>query len=175
VEHPQRIYYNHFRVAAATRHGAAARAAVERAAEIVDERANRIGDAVLRDSYLVGLQVNRAIERAMAELPPRGRLRVHLARSDVPEHRRATPEETVPVIWTLDAGSEDTAIAAQEGRVSLRRHRILRLLAEAEQAGAAPTVADLAGALDVSVRTLCSDLSFLRGSGHTVRTRGGRA
>jgi predicted ATPase len=175
VEHPQRIYYNHFRVAAATRHGAAARAAVERAAEIVDERADRIGDAVLRNSYLAGPQVNRAIERAMAELPPRGRLRVHLARSDVPEHRRATPEETVPVIWTVDAGSQDTAIAEQEGRVSLRRFRILRLLAEAEQAGAAPTVADLAGALDVSVRTLCSDLSFLRGSGHTVRTRGGRA
>jgi len=43
----------------------------------------------------------------------------------------------------------------------------------AEAAGAAPAIADLAGALDVSPRTIRADLAALKRQGHTVRTRGG--
>jgi predicted ATPase/DNA-binding SARP family transcriptional activator len=175
VEHPQRIYYNHYRVARATRHWAAARAALEEAAHIVNERAERIDDPALRKTYRTGIRANRAIAEAAARLPPPGRLRVRLPRADTPAHRRPTADETVAVIWTIDAGREDTALAEQEGKVVLRHHRILRLLAEADAAGTLPTAADLAGVLDVSSRTIRNDMAILRREGHAVRTRGSRA
>ncbi len=174
VELPQRVYYNHFRVAEATRHWAAARAALENAARIVEERAQRIEDSALRATYRNGAPLHQVIVQAADNLPPPGRLRVRLPRADVPARRSPRPDETVPVVWTVDAGPEDSALAQRCGRVALRRHRILRLLAEAEAAGALPTVADLAGALDVSRRTIRSDLAALRRQGHTVHTRGRR-
>ncbi len=174
VEHPQRIYYNHLRVSRATRHWAAARTALTEAKRIVDTRAARIDDADLRTSYRTGLRVNRAILKAVAEQPPPGQLRVRLARVEVPAHRRPEPGERVAVTWTLNAGEEDAALAEQEGKVALRRHRILRLLSEAEAAGALPNVADLASVLDVSTRTIRSDLAALRAQGHPARTRGSR-
>lgn len=181
AESPPEIYYNHYRVAQATRHWAAARDALEEAANVLDERAKLISDSDWRESYRTGLRVNRAITEAIAEQPPLGCLRVRLARADVPAHRRPKPDEMVTLIWTVDAGDEDAALAEREGedkwhpKVALRRHRILRLLDEAESVGASPTVADLAGALDVSSRTIRSDLNALRDQGHPVRTRGSRA
>ncbi|MEA3397213.1 MAG: tetratricopeptide repeat protein, partial [Chloroflexota bacterium] len=175
AERPPEVYYNHFRVAEATRHWAAARAALEEAARIVDERAERIGDPAWQRKYRTGLMVNRAIAEAVAGQPPPGRLRVRLARAGTPAHRRPTPGEIVTVTWMIDAGEEDVALAGREGKVALRRHRLLRLLAEAEAAGARPTVADLAGGLDVSPRTVRADLAALRRQGHVARTRGHRA
>jgi len=175
AERPPEIYYNHFCVAESTRHWAAARAALEAAARIVDERAERIGDPVWQKKYRTGLMANRAIAEAVACQPPPGRLRVCLARAGTPAHRRPTAAETVTVTWTIDAGEGDAALAGREGKVALRRHRLLRLLAEAESAGALPTVADLAGGLDVSPRTVRADLIALRGQGHDAYTRGHRA
>ena len=175
VEHPQRITYNHFFVAAATRHWAAARAALEKAAQIVDERAERITAPAFQATYRDGLSVNRAIAEALAKQPSSGQLRVRLARADVAAHRRPAPDEIVTVIWTVNAGAVDAALAQRQGQIALRRHRILRLLDEAQDAGALPTVADLAGALDVSTRTLRTDLAALRDRGHPAHTRGSRA
>ncbi|MDY7078238.1 MAG: BTAD domain-containing putative transcriptional regulator [Chloroflexota bacterium] len=175
VEHPQRIYYNHSRLAEATRHWATARAALEEAARIVGERAERIDDPSLREKYLAGLRDNQAIAEAAACQPPPGQLRVCLARASAPAHRRPTPDEATIVIWTVDAGEKDAALARQGGKVALRRHRLLRLLAEAEAAGARPTVADLAGALAVSPRTIRADLAALRRQGYAANTRGHRA
>jgi tetratricopeptide (TPR) repeat protein len=175
AEQPPEVYYNHSCVAQATRHWAAARAALEGAAKIVDERAALIGDPAWRESYRSGLRVNRIICQTVAELPPPGQLRVRLAGADAPTHRRSTSDELVTVIWTVDAGEEDTALADGEGKVALRRHRLLRLLAEAAAADALPTVADLAGGLDVSPRTIRADLTALRRQGHPVRTRGTQA
>lgn len=174
-ECPPEVCYNHYRVARATRRWAAARAAIEKAARVLDERAALISDPVWRGQYRTGLRVNRAITEAMADQPPPGQLRVRLARADAPAHRRPNPEETVEVTWTVDAAEEDAALAEREGRVTLRRQRILRLLQQAQQAGALPAVADLAGALEVSSRTIRSDLSALREQGHAAPTRGHRA
>jgi len=168
------VYYNYYRVAEGTRRWAVARAALEEAAEIIAERAACISDPAWREKYRTGLRVNRAITETFAEQPPPGQLRVRLARADVPAYRQPTPEELITVIWTVDAGPEDAALAEREGKVALRRHRILRLLAEAEAAGALPTVADLAGALNVTPRTIRSDLTALRRQGHPIRTRGRR-
>jgi predicted ATPase/DNA-binding SARP family transcriptional activator len=172
TEQMPEIYYNHFCVAQATRHWAAARAALKGAAKIVDERTALISDPVWRESYRTGLRVNRVIIEALADQPPPGQLCVRLARADVPAHRRPTPDELVTVIWTVDAGEEDTALADGEGKVALRRHRLLRLLAEAAAADALPTVADLAGGLDFSPRTIRADLAALRRQGYSVCTRG---
>jgi tetratricopeptide (TPR) repeat protein/DNA-binding transcriptional ArsR family regulator len=170
VEYLQRVYYNHYRIAEATRHWFAARIALEKAQQIVEERAKLIDDAELGKKFLAGRPVNRAISEAVANLPKQGCLGVQLARADAPTHRRPTAEEMVPVIWTVDAGAEDAAVG--EGKVGLRRHRLLRMLAEAEAAGGLPTVVDLAGALDVSPRTIRGDLAALRDAGYTVSTRG---
>jgi tetratricopeptide (TPR) repeat protein len=172
VEYPQRIYCNHFRAAEATRHWSAARTALERAAAIIEQRAAQIEDIGLREQYLSGRSANRAIAGEMANLPPQGCLNVLLPRADAPAHRRPTSAEMVSVTWTVDAGAEDETVAESEGKVELRRQRLLRLLAEAEAAGGLPTVADLAGALDVSPRTIRSDLAALRKQGHAARTYG---
>ena len=172
VEHPYRIYYNHYRVAEATRHWAAARAALEEAGRIMAEQSERVHDPALRERFRVGHRVRRAIAEALAAQLPPGRLCVRLACADAPAHRRPTRDETVTVIWTVDGGEEDATMAERGDKVALRRHCILRLLAEAEAAGARPTVADLAAALEVSPRTIRADLAALRRRGHTVRTRG---
>jgi DNA-binding SARP family transcriptional activator/predicted ATPase len=168
VEHPQRIYYNHFLVAQATRHWAVARTALERAADSVEKHASRIDDPALRKSYLIGLRVNRAIAEAAAELPPPGCLRVRLPRADAPPHRRPAPDETVGLVWTLDTGEQDAAPVRQEGKVAARRRCILRLCAEAEASGASPRADDLAGALQVTPRTIRTDLAALHRQGHAV-------
>ena len=169
------IYYNHFCVAEATRHWAAARAAMEKAAHIVNERAALISDPAWREHYLSGLRANRIIADTIAGLPPAGQLRVYLARADVSAHRRPTADQLVTVIWTVDADEEDSDLAKREGKVALRRHRLLRLLGEANTAGALPAVADLAGALGFSPRTIRADLKALRRQGHAFLTRGTQA
>ena len=55
---------------------------------------------------------------------------------------------------------------------ALRRVRILRLLSEAIDQGAAATQEDLAQALHVSVRTIKRDCAFLQSEGTYVPTRG---
>jgi DNA-binding SARP family transcriptional activator/tetratricopeptide (TPR) repeat protein/DNA-binding transcriptional ArsR family regulator len=175
VEHPYRIHYNHSRVAAGTHRWSVARAALETAHTLMHEYAGRIGDPVLQQTYLTGRRANRAITTAAAALPRPGQLCVRLPRANAPARRRLTAEDTTEVIWTTDTGRADADLARQKGKVALRRHRLLRLLDEAEAAGARPTVADLAGALDVSPRTIRADLAALREKGYAVRTHGQRA
>ncbi len=172
IEHPQCVYYNHFCVAEATHHWTAARAALEKAARVVMERAEHIADPALRAKFLIETRSNRAITESLRTLPPAGCLRVRLASTDVPAHRSPAPEEMVALIWTVDAGCPDADAERQMGKLALRHHRLVRLLAEAEAAGAVPTVADLAGTLDVSSRTIRADLAALRRQGHSARTRG---
>jgi DNA-binding SARP family transcriptional activator len=85
--------------------------------------------------------------------------------------RSPSEDHHVEVIWTV-AAPEDERIS---GRVARRRHRVLRLLHEAAERSAAPTVEHLADALEVSARTIKRDLAALRAEGHDVRTRGSRA
>lgn len=66
------------------------------------------------------------------------------------------------VTWTVDAGPADAALLRAEGAVPLRRARLMRLLAEARAQGGSPRIADLAGVLHVSQRTIQRDLATLR-------------
>jgi len=95
---------------------------------------------------------------------------VRLARIGVPTGRPLRADEQVEVTWT-PAAPEDEAVS---GKAARRRQRLLRLLREAEEQGAAPTVNDLADALDVNRVTIKRDLAVLRGSGQSPHTRGSR-
>jgi tetratricopeptide (TPR) repeat protein len=100
------------------------------------------------------------------------RIWLRLASPKAPLGRPLRDEEYVEVLWTVDAGDEDEEVRRREGKVALRRRRILRLLEEAEAQGGAPTEYDLAAALDVTARTIRSDIAALRREGYRIATRG---
>ena len=75
--------------------------------------------------------------------------------------------DRIRILWTPDAGNSDELMLKQDGKVVLRRQRILRLFGEAAQQGAAPTKDEIAAVLEVSVRTIRSDLQALQAMGHT--------
>ncbi len=95
---------------------------------------------------------------------------VRLPCASAPTGRPLRDDERVDVHWTVTE-PEDEDI---QGKVARRRRRLLRLLSEAKEQGAAPTVGDLALALSVSQSTIKRDLAALRQSGHRVNTRGSR-
>lgn len=79
---------------------------------------------------------------------------------------------TKPVLWTVDDGENDTAMLLSQGRQSLRRVRIQRLLDEAVAQGALASQEDLAHALEVSVRTIKRDCTALQQAGVWLPLRG---
>ncbi|MEA3341184.1 MAG: tetratricopeptide repeat protein, partial [Chloroflexota bacterium] len=111
------------------------------------------------------------LEERAAACPPPGRMRVRLPAASAPTGRPLRDDEYVTVTWTV-AVPEDKVIP---GKVTRRRHRLLRLLRQAAEQSAAPTAPDLAEALDVSARTIERDLAALRDAGHDARTRGSRS
>ncbi|MCB2223515.1 MAG: AAA family ATPase [Actinobacteria bacterium] len=122
-------------------------------------------------------------ERAMARVPAHARIAADwerrqpqvvampVAAIDAPGGRALRPDDRVEVHWTVSEPA-DERIA---GRIERRRHRIVRLLAEAAAQGAAPTVDDLAAALRSSTATIRRDLAALRAAGEEAATRGTRA
>lgn len=73
----------------------------------------------------------------------------------------------VTVTLTIDAGAQDVSVRAQGGIEALRRHRIVRLCAEAYSQQGLLTVEDLAyRLLNVGERTIQRDLAALRKEKH---------
>ena len=144
---------------------------LEQAYGILMAGADAIHDPELRSSFLENVRENQQIIAAykawQAGVRP---THVRLARADAPTGRPLGDDEWVEITWTLVA-PEDEAIS---GKVARRQHRLLRLLREAEEQGAAPTVDDLASALKVGRATIKRDLAAMRETGQTVRTRGSR-
>lgn len=101
-----------------------------------------------------------------------GQVRLIVARLDAPFGPPLAVSAKTEVTLTWDAGAEDMAVLAQEGREGLRRGRILRLLAEAVEQGGVLTQEDLAHVLQVDVRTIRRDICQLKAEGHTIDTRG---
>ncbi len=83
---------------------------------------------------------------------------------------RETP--SLEVTLTVDDGTEDCQVLRQYGSQALRRVRILRLLDEAVEQGAAATQEDLARVLNTSSRTIKRDFAELEKQGHYLATRG---
>jgi hypothetical protein len=93
-----------------------------------------------------------------------------IAAAGAPGGRLLGPDEKVEVTWTVSTPADDRI----PDRVDRRRHRLVRLVAEAEAQGGAPTIEDLATALGSSPATVRRDLAALRASGRHIETRGTR-
>ncbi len=108
---------------------------------------------------------------AIQHLRP-GQMRVILVRRDAGHGRGLVETPMTEVIWTVDAGLEDREVLQRHGSIALRRVRILRLVHEALDQGAAATQEDLAHVLHVSVRTIKRDCAHLEAQGFEIPTRG---
>jgi DNA-binding SARP family transcriptional activator/Tfp pilus assembly protein PilF/DNA-binding transcriptional ArsR family regulator len=172
TDEPIRIYLTCYRVLHASGDPRAA-GILEAAHALLQERAAGIDDEEMRDSFMKNVVAHQELLDAYREwqILQQGHQRtVRLPRAGAPTGRPLTEDEFVEVTWTLTAPEDDEI----QGKAKRRRHRILRLLREAGEQGAEPTVEDLAGALEVSARTIKRDLAALRAAGHTVTTRGSR-
>ena len=176
------VCFRHYQIVAARDGYEAAQPHLERAHQQLMKMADDIGDPELRRSFLDNVVEHRAIVTALrrGRMPPeRQQITVRLPHVDAPLGRPLRPDEHVDVTWTIAAPRDDEigvgTGSSRQRAAARRRHRILRLLREATARRAAPRVADLAHALDVSSRTIKRDLSTLRAEGHRVKTRGSRA
>ena len=123
---------------------------------------------LLRELGMLG-DLTRLDSESTRRLQPE-QIQVRLATTSAPTGRPLRDDEYVGVTWTVAAPQDDEV----PGRIARRHQRILRLLREAAAQSAAPTLDDLARALDVSVSTIKRDLAALRKAGHDIRTRGSR-
>ena len=97
--------------------------------------------------------------------------KARLAAASAPTGRPLTPNEYRDIQWTLSSPADMDI----EDKVERRRSRVARLVAEAADQGAAPTVPDLAKALEASEATIRRDLAALRDAGVAAPTRGSRS
>jgi len=81
-------------------------------------------------------------------------------------------QDLVRVVLTLDNGIEDLDVLRIQGFKGLRQLKILRFTEEAYYQGGLLTQEDLARLLQVSSRTIRSDIGELIRDGNTVHTRG---
>jgi len=102
-----------------------------------------------------------------------GQMCVLLAKQGAANGRAMRETELVRVVWTVDGGGEDREVAQKHGMRAVRQQRILRLLDEAVEQGAAASQEDLAHALHSSVRTIKRDCAELQGRGIICRRVGG--
>jgi hypothetical protein len=120
--------------------------------------------------------LNTAKEMLLGNVPPTalrpGQVRLVVTSLDAPFGPPLTEADKVKVTLTVDAGQEDVAVAAREGRNALRRGRILRLTEEALARAGVLTQEDLVRMLQVSPRTIRRDMQALQAAEHVVQTRG---
>ncbi len=163
------VYWHHYQIMTAAGKSAEAHAALQCAYGLVQERYATLTNPAWQRGYIEDVPLHRQIVAAWQALQPR-RLAVRLPRAGAFTGRPLRDDEYVAATWTVDA-PEDTAMADKASR---RQARLSRLLREAVEQGAAPTVDDLAAALGVSRATVKRDLAALRRAGQAVETRGSR-
>jgi hypothetical protein len=135
--------------------------------DLLQEQAAKIPDEGTRRSFLENVAAHREIVAVYRELQGR-RVNTRLPCADAPAGRPLRDDEYTTVIWTVNAPG-DKKISRKTER---RRHRILRLVREAQAQDAAPRDQDLATALGVSLVTIRRDVAALRAGGHDLPTRG---
>ncbi|MFN2302132.1 MAG: tetratricopeptide repeat protein, partial [Anaerolineales bacterium] len=169
TEEPARIYLTCYHVLLANK-DPRADDILSKAHSLLKERAVIIEDPALRRSFLENVATHREILAIHQQLQEQ-KITVRLPKIEAPTGRPLEPDEWVDVTWTLHASSDN----AVRGKTTHRQHRLSRLIDEAHAQGAAPTIVDLATALEVSPATIKRDLTVLRESGLHIQTRGSRA
>ncbi|HNT74231.1 MAG TPA: tetratricopeptide repeat protein [Anaerolineae bacterium] len=168
VTEPYLIFFWHYQVLKALRLFDRARGALQRAYDLLTQTLADFSPEE-RARSLAQVHEHRAIVAAWQALQPH-QIVVRLPHADAPAAGRPLrDDEQVAVTWTIFT-PEDDAIT---GKIARRQHQLLRLLREAREQSAAPTVQTLSVALDVAPRTIKRDLAALRAQGHDARTRGG--
>ena len=126
--------------------------------------APRVAEAILADAQI-------CLQGQPAEQRP-GQVRKLLAKQGERHGQSVADFPKVEVLWTVDAGLEDQQVLQAYGRQAMRQMRILRLLDEAVEQGAAATQEDLAQMLNVTSRTIKRDFLELQSAGHYLPCRG---
>lgn len=81
-------------------------------------------------------------------------------------------QDLIEVELTLDSGVDDLNVLKESGLKALRQLKILRLTEEAWNQEGSLTQEDLARILQVTSRTIRSDIRDLQGDGNFIHTRG---
>ena len=110
---------------------------------------------------------HREIVAVWTGLSPRS-VQVRLPAVGTPTGRRLREDDLRQVAWTVTDAEYDLGASP----IDRRRHRLLRLMTEAGEQGAVPSIVQLAETLNVSPSTVGRDLVALRSAGHHVITRG---
>jgi DNA-binding SARP family transcriptional activator/tetratricopeptide (TPR) repeat protein len=168
IEQGYLIPFHHSRVLSALDRVPEAQAALGQSYQQLSEILSDLAPEQQRMSWEKVPEHRAVLAEWQALHPPNAVVRLPLI--DAPTGRPLRDDEWVEIHWTITTAEDDKISDKAE-----RRHqRLLRLLHEAEEQGAAPTVDDLAAALDVGKATIKRDLATLRQSGHPIRTRGSR-
>jgi len=101
-----------------------------------------------------------------------GKLRFLCASRSARHGKPLGDQDMIRVELTLDGGIEDLDVLRRQGPGGLRQLRILRLTEEAFHQNGLLTQEDLGRLLQVSSRTIRSDIQQLQRDGNTVHTRG---
>ncbi|NOY54505.1 MAG: tetratricopeptide repeat protein [Actinobacteria bacterium] len=157
------------------RHAVAARAAGQRQeARRAAAEAYRLLNATLqglpaedREGALERVAEHREIVAAWNQYSPHT-VEVLLPAAGTPIGRALADDELRQVTWTV-TDPEDEQVSSPIDR---RRRRLWRLMTEAGDQGAVPSIDQLAGVLNVSASTVGRDLVALRNAGHRLATRG---
>ncbi len=132
--------------------------------------------ASMLDQALAGLPEDKL--EAVRSVPEHSKIQTgtaktveaRMVREGVPTGRHLTDDDYVPVRLTIHQPS-DLQIADPATR---RGQQIIRLVSEAREQGAVPTVDDLASHLSTSVRTVRRTIAGLRTAGTEITTRGSK-
>jgi len=101
-----------------------------------------------------------------------GRLKYLCASKKAKHGKPLSEQDMVRVTLTLDNGIEDLEVLKVQGFKALRQKKVLRLTDEAYEQCGLLTQEDLARLLQVSSRTIRSDIAELISDGNTIHTRG---
>jgi tetratricopeptide (TPR) repeat protein len=167
TERPWLVHFRHFKVLAASGSPAEADIALSAAYQSLNDVLDGLDEDQRRAARRVPL--HKEIIDAYQSVA-RHTATHRLVGVAVPTGRPVANHEWVQVEWTISEPA-DLAIADEVDR---RRVRLLRLTEEAASQGGAPTIEDLAAALETSPTTVKRDLRSLRLAGHQIDTRGAR-
>ncbi|MGC2241445.1 MAG: helix-turn-helix domain-containing protein, partial [Acidimicrobiia bacterium] len=167
MERPYLVHHRHSQAAVAAGAPKEAAGAALEAKRLLDRALDGLGIHEMELAF--GVPEHREIAAAAIHFLPKV-VEVELPAAGTPIGRSLGADDLLNVVWTVEHPDDQRADIAHERR----QRQILRLLAEAEQAGAVPTIEHLAKALDVSGSTVRRDLAALRKEGHDVMTRGQR-
>ena len=168
VERSHLIHHRHAVAAKAAGQYEEARRAAEDAYRLLHVTLEGL-PAEEREGALERVAEHREIVAAWNQFLPRT-IEVLLPAAGTPLGRALGDDELRRVSWTI-GDPEDEEVSSLIAR---RRRRLGRLMTEADDQDAVPSIDQLAGALNVSASTVGRDLAALRRAGHGLATRGQR-